>query len=693
MKDINKAVFLSTLGIVLMICAIGSVPATAVQAPSDQYSDQDRLHILGSSPTSDSTDAYQPTDNSANQTINFTQELQRTPDEPGEITVTLRYTIPSKVVDLTTRVPTEATVISTHGFVRRDGAKYAWDEQTSNPSVTYRIPVNRTRDVNGPIAGQGDYIFVDPGPWALIRIPPTATSWSWTDHKRVGLSQTTTTDGPGAVGDKIAYLGEYREVNRTANGQTFRLIIPTEANLAESPTDILDSLASASNSLQVGDPDDTVFMVAAPTQSTKWGVRGLQAGDADLWVRDFERLDRPGNTWLHEYVHTRQSYTAGSETRWFTEASASYYAALLTLEQDLISFSSFQNRLSHGHRPPDSNAVLADPATWDTFAPYTKGALVSGEMDRQIRLATNQTRSLQDVFSRMNRHEGTVTKSDFQDLVRRTGGDGAPELADQYTTTQDAPLMWNHTEHTNAFGTTPPRIGYALSSIDDHSGYRVSGPYRTGPVGSDRPIRLVVGETLEFDVQTTNTGGKVGEYNVQVFVNGEGLDRQTGTLEAGESHLLAFSHRFPKAGEYTVSVGGDRVGVSVRDPGYPTVTEITATPRTRRHGNSRFVSIAATVRNEQSIPASANLTLFQNDHPIETRHVNLAPAEEKTVTYNESLVEPGEHVFRIENRTTEIRVTPTKTPTQTTVTSEDGSGLGAVLIVFWVLIAGLVRRQ
>lgn len=634
------------------------------------------------------------TGTTATRSIDLTQELRLTPDAPGEITVKLRYSLPADVVHLKTRVPSEATVAATSGFVRREGTEYAWDERTSTPTLTYRIPANETFDVTGPIAGKGDYIFVDPGPWALVRVPPTATGWSWSGAGTVDISRTTTTAGPGAVGDTMAFLGDHREVTRTANGQTFRLVVPARASLAESPTAILDSMASAANTLQVGDRDERVFAVAAPTASTRWGVRGLQTGDADMWVRDVERLDTASNTWLHEYVHTRQDYAAAADVRWFTEASASYYAAFLALDQDRIGFDAFRERLALGTRTPDTTAVLADPATWDTVAPYTKGALVAGELDRQTRLATDRTRSLQNVLRRLNSHGDTVTGTVFREVVRQTGTDTTAALADRYTTTRETPSPWNRTAH-EAFATTPARIAYALPDPETSSGSRVSGPYRVGPVGDERPIPLAVGEALTVGVRVTNTGGTTGEYATELLVNGNVQERRAGRLKPGASRTLAFTYRFAKPGEYTLAVGGEQVAVSVRPPAEPTVTGVEATQTTRDQQGRRAVSVTATVRNDRSFPAARNITLRLGGEPIDTRRVELGPNEERTISYDELLVEPGEHVFQVGEQTTVVTIDPppTRTTESRTTTGAAGFGVVAVLVAVVGFLVVLGRRS
>lgn len=679
----------SAVTVVLLLVLGASAPVGAAA----EHVDRDRTLASDASISTVPVGAS-PSASSTSGTIDLRQTLQLTPNAPGEIAVTLRYSLPTDVVDLKTRVPTDATVASTDGFDRSDGTEYVWDQRTTTPTLTYRTAVNETRDATGPIAGNGDYLFVDPGKWALVRIPPTASEWSWTGGGTVELSRTTTTAGPGAVGDAMAFLGEHREVTRTAHGQTFRLIVPARASLAESPSAILASMASASETLRVGDRDERVFAVAAPTRSTRWAVRGLQTGESDMWVRDIERLDTADNTWLHEYVHTRQGYAAAKEVRWFTEASASYYAALLALGQQRIDFEAFRNRLARGMRSPDTTAVLADPSTWDTVAPYTKGALVASELGRQTRLASNRTRSLQDVLRRMNGHGDTVTASAFREMVRRSGGDDTASLADRYATGRETPPMWDRPTHERAFSTTPPRIEYALPEPRNSSGYRVSGPYRSVGIDGDRPLRLAVDETLAVDVRVSNTGGATGEYDAGLFANGERQDRRSGSLAPGESRTVTLGHRFSKVGEYALTVAGEEIAVSVRDPAAPTVTALDVERTHRRHGDRRGVAATATVRNERAFPAAGNLTLYRNGEPVETRRIELAPDEERTVGYDETFVDPGTHVFRVGNRTVTITLESTSTPTteSETTSAVDGFGVASALIAIVGLLLLLGRR-
>ncbi|PSP75895.1 hypothetical protein BRC70_01465, partial [Halobacteriales archaeon QH_6_68_27] len=169
------------------------------------------------------------------------------------------------------------------------------------------------------------------------------------------------------------------------------------------------------------------------------GGESVPARD-EFWVRADSRLDDPENVWLHEYVHTRQSFRLATEMRWFREASAEYYAARLSYEGGYVDRAAFREHLAGG----PSRATLTDPDTWaDRPVPHDKGGRVLAVLDGKIRTETDGHRSLQDVFRRLNRHDGAVTYADFVRAVNGVAGtpmdawldrhvDGAEPVADQY---------------------------------------------------------------------------------------------------------------------------------------------------------------------------------------------------------------------------------------------------------------------
>jgi len=92
---------------------------------------------------------------------------------------------------------------------------------------------------------------------------------------------------------------------------------------------------------------------------------------------------------------------------WLVEAQADYYAGLLALETGRTDFGDFSDLLERGERSRYADGVLIDRSTWDDpDTDYAKGALVYGEIDRRLRLATDGDRTLEDVFRTLNAREG-----------------------------------------------------------------------------------------------------------------------------------------------------------------------------------------------------------------------------------------------------------------------------------------------
>lgn len=499
-----------------------------------------------------------PLQASSQDEIRLTTTLDRTPSRVGTFTATLEVRIPDRVTELTARLPEDADVQRTRGFSRDSGTSYTWDGNTSRPTITYEMPADQRANREGPLADDGRLLFTETSDWALVRIPQASISGRYTGTPEPALNRRTQIDGSGAAGERIAFLGEHTVRTHRAHGQTFRLVVPEDARLRESPSEIFSSLASASDRLRVGDRDSEVFAVAAPSRNVNWAVRGLQTGSADMWVQDSERLADPANVWVHEYVHTRQDYRAAEDFQWFTEATATYYAALLTLEEGRIDFEQFAEFMRRGEGSPQASARLTRPSTWENFAEYRKGALVSGEIDRQIRVASNGEASFDDVFADANSHSGEMRARDFERSVGNAGDSAVRDEATRYTTTSDVPRMWNSEAHAEAFGgLDPARFSFTLAD----SGVSVSGPDREETLGDD-PFELAVNETLRVTMEIQNVGETAGDYTLTFRVN-DSETPHTGRLEPGASETHQFSQTFTDPGEYVVSVGDETFTVVV----------------------------------------------------------------------------------------------------------------------------------
>ncbi len=539
---------------VMVVCAGGAVGVgETVAHPHHEFDEPD---FEQSEPV---VGPDQPTLVDSSREIGLTTTLNRTPEQPGEITATSSVAIPDRVTELTLRIPERATVVETEGFSEDSAGEYAWDERTDDPSVTFRVSADRRLDQDGPLAEDGELLFTEDDEWALVEIPSVGASWRFTGSGEMTVDRRTEIDGPGVAGERMAFLGEYDEHTHSAHDQRFRLIVPHAAVLDESPGTIFESLSHASDRLRVGERDDEVFIIVAPTEGVEWGVSGLQGGSSDMWVGDDERVDTPTNVWVHEYVHARQDYETTSETRWFTEATATYYAALLTLEDDRIDFDEFQRYMADGENDPQAGSVLSDPDSWENNADYLKGALVAGEIDRQIRVATDGESSFDAVFRSLNSHDGELTAADFERYVSAASNSEVASEASRYTTTAETPTMWDSEAHT-AFGQAPARFTFTLA---DDEPLTVTGSDGSTTASAEN-LTITTGQTVTVRMTARNIGETVGSYELP-FVVGNESSSQSGRLEPNETATHEFTHTFEAPGVYTIAAGDDRIELTVED--------------------------------------------------------------------------------------------------------------------------------
>ncbi|WP_066418019.1 PGF-CTERM sorting domain-containing protein [Halorubrum aethiopicum] len=639
-----RAVVVALLAVSLLLCgpaaaagvgpgAVGSTDAGAPAEPTGTFAFADDAASDGPTGSLGGSDGH--ADVGDEDTIGVRSELSAT-DETGTVAVTATAHLPDRVTGLEiTLLTANDDAVEADGFEPVDGADgetWEWDGETERPSLTYAMDANVSVEESGPLATGGTYRFVDTGEWALVRTPRHRIAWSQTGQTQLRFARENVVDGEGVASQAMAFLGPYEERVHEGDDQRYRLIVPEAAAMEATPEEVFGAFEGASDALRVGGVDDEVVAIAAPTGEVTWAVRGLQTGDADLWVRDEEPAGTADDVWTHEYVHTRQAYDPEASAEWFTEASATYYAALFALERGATDFDDFQRTLARGERDPAASSVLADPATWRRNADYTKGSLVAGEIDRRIRLASDGRASLATVFRDLNDDSGPVTNRAFLDAVEAAAGESGDdeaaaavrEAAEGWVTTSAVPETWDRDAHAEAFGGTPARIGYAIA--DD--GVRASGEYRNRTVDRD-PVRLVTGESLALAVDVSNTGGVEGSYDLSLSVDGETVERRNGTLDADEATTERFDREFAEPGEYAVRVGSETLTVAVSEPADPLVREVTVDADRVTVGGS--VTVTATVANDASIPAGSDLEFRVDGEPVGTEPVRLDAGGETTI--------------------------------------------------------------
>ncbi len=618
-------------------------------------------------------------------TVTITQEFSRLPDHPGQVQVTRRVNIPETVRSLRTTLPERATVLRTSaGFEAIGGRQYEWDGGASTATITYRLGVNRTGQVSGPEDTGGRFLFADVGDWALFQRPAAPVDVSYRGGTALEFERQTAVDGPGAAGKALVYLGEMASTTRQAHGQQFKLVVPAAASLRESQENIFESVTAASDALRVGDRDEEVLMVAAPT-TIDWSVRGLRAGDSDFYVTANQRVDDPDNVWVHEYVHTRQDFSLGTETKWLGEATATYYAALLTLRQERVTFEEFRRVLSLGANGEYDSVVLANPDTWTRGATYQKGGLVVGELDRRLRLATDSQSDFQAIFRELNERRESLSGEAFRSIVRDHGTAEVASVARRYTTTTEAPSIWDRAAHQAAFGALPPRIRVSLPQDEPDLEARVSGPYRTVAIDGP-PYAIVANETLTLDVQIANDGGRTGEYNLTYGLADGDRRYLSGSVDPGAPVTETVAVTPSEPGEQTVRVGEYDVPVSVLRPAQLEVTSLRANRSQVAVGGA--VGLEVALQNPTDRPGRREIVLSVDGEPAANRTVILGAGESRTVNLTLRLADAGDHEISVANGSVTVTATDG-------IAGDAGPGFGVLSLAVALLVLvgyGLVRR-
>ncbi|MFA9416104.1 CARDB domain-containing protein [Natrinema sp. HArc-T2] len=625
-----------------------------------------------------------------------TTVLRHRPDDTDVFEAETTFHVPDAVTQFEIQLQQGASVESVTGLERTGERTYAWTDATDEPTIRYTMPADRQGETYGTRSSETGYTFVDTGDWGIVAVPSLNISLRRTDP--VGIEETVTVDGPGATGGHIAVFGRVTTYERATNGGTIRLVVPEAARLEESPDAILTALADARDRLEVGMRRDEVVVIAAPTEAD-WGPRGIQYGRADAWVVADAALDEPNPAWLHEYVHVRQRFSSAAtdttpKTAWLVEAQADYYAGLLAFERGDTDFGDFSDLLERGERSPYADGILVDRSTWaDPKTDYVKGALVYGELDRRLRLATDGDRTLADVFRALNAQEGPITEADFLQTLEDYGGADVRAAAERYTRTEATPEMWSRSQQSAIFEQPVAAFEYGFGSGPiEVAGQEWPHWNASGTAGiagaSGGVIAVPVGEPVSVPATVDNVGSRDGSYDATLQVDGRPVDAHQGRLAAGKGtrHRLSWTPAEP--GEYTVRVGSERLTAVVRSAASVTVTDLMV--ETERVEPGEPVTVTATVEAADERPAATVLAFRTADGVVAERPVALRAGNSRTVEAELRFDEPGRYQIAVGDRTATARV---GSGPAAALEAVPGFGIPAALIAVAMLLIVAVRSR
>jgi phosphotransferase system HPr-like phosphotransfer protein len=332
-----------------------------------------------------------------------TQTVSEEPEQ-GVVRVELQYHIGSDVAGMRTRVLTpDHEVVGLDGFSPTSNANaYEWDEQTADPTIQFRVPINE------PI-GDG-YNYVDAGEWAITNRPlRLGISFQAINPDTIEITRQTAVDGEGVAADGMVYLGGYDRYEFRGADEQFALVVSDAASPEWTVKEIRHRLLAASDRFDGGERSEqlTVFVLADPLR--RGGL--ATSTNAAVWIHE-AGLQTPQTTLSHEYIHSRQDYERTAPVEWTIEGSASYYGPLLALKDGAIEYHRFQDVLAQGN---DYDVVLADPSTWEqTRADYELGAVTIAAIDERLR---DNGATYTDLFREKNTADSPITDRSFESLA------------------------------------------------------------------------------------------------------------------------------------------------------------------------------------------------------------------------------------------------------------------------------------
>lgn len=359
--------------------------------------------------------------------------------EAGVVRVRTTYDLPQTVALFNVTTENERiTVTGTTGF-ERDGGRLEWTEfaDTRSPSVTWEFDTNETSEVFG------DYNTVGTGEWALFDIETPDYDYRYVYgapevRSRVSLSSGTT---GYTVGD-LVYLGEYETRTVERGDQRYTVLVPASVSSPPNESAVADTFVFARDQLAVGAANGHVVSVVG-TEPLRGGGVQYAVPNADgrttaMWVHEDESAR--GTAYYSEYIHTRQGFYTTDRMNWVIEGQDEYYNALLELYRGDATYEQFHADVADEEH---ASAVLAPPerTAYKREADYDKGGRVLAALDAEIRRTTDRNRSLEDVWRRMNAHEGELNYAEFTDIVATVAGQSFDDWLDRYLTTTAAPTV------------------------------------------------------------------------------------------------------------------------------------------------------------------------------------------------------------------------------------------------------------
>jgi hypothetical protein len=420
--------------------------------------------------------------------------------EPGNVTLTFEYEIPSAITGLRVSVPVVGlegiSVAGMDGFERTERGRFLWDGETDRPTISIHMAVSDS--LSEGVRG------VERDDWALVSEPQTRVQVR-TEARPLQTSSFTVADGEeGYARSHLAYLGPHERRNVTVADERATFVLGGDAD----PERAIEFLRTANEHFDFGMQRDSVTVFVLPLDGLEEAPVQAATVDSAFWVDESGlRLDETGAVFAHEYVHTRLGTVGRSDATWLTEASAEYYGRLFAFNDGVGTYDAFLDGLRADEYDPDRRAViLTNAETWrGTQAHYDKGAHVLAALDAQIQRRTDGDRRLRDVFE--GRSEPFADYRAFRAAVIEVIGDESiGEWLDRYATTDALPPLPENPRYYVAEPSLDPD-GDGMSSGDACTGQTVPLRFEVVGNGDGQPVRAAATGDLVYGGEVARDHG------------------------------------------------------------------------------------------------------------------------------------------------------------------------------------------
>jgi hypothetical protein len=201
----------------------------------------------------------------------------------------------------------------------------------------------------------------------------------------------------GFAGTHLVLLGSYQMGTAYEGCQRIRVVAPSDVDLPRSPTAYAEALATVGGKLEIGPRYRVVTAIVAPTNTGRRNGFAPRHEDSrrigsEFYISPTARLGNTKNTWVHEYVHTRQ---LGPGPDWVIEGAATYLAGQISVAEGWVTPREYDKSFAKKAAPngtPDTTKIR-DPA-------YIRGAFFFMQMQQELN-RTNAT--VEDIYREVNR--------------------------------------------------------------------------------------------------------------------------------------------------------------------------------------------------------------------------------------------------------------------------------------------------